>query len=343
MGPRVDILPFLILYCLITPAASFQAEFLRSLTSRLFTTRDTAISPKPDSNGISSKYALRESDTCQSIAQAHHVTVADIETYNGAVWGWRGCAHIKQGDFICLSSGQPVMPVALPQASCGPQVPGTARPDNYGILSTLNPCPAGQCCTTEGTCVSANACTANQCISDCGTAPVPAPAEPAPKETRKDSTEAAPASTTTQAAPPEPETTAKEKPPTKTTVESPSWTLAAYTWLNCDGDYLIFEGHREDLGKCIDIHGGLRLDSSTGVSCGYYWNGGWNYTDCDSSPTRGFFSWDLTGAKCTAYKKQCDDSGRDWVQMAPKKGCQKDLMRRPHYWMHWGSIKCESV
>lgn len=208
-------------------------------------------------------------------------------------------------------------------------------------------------CTTEGACVPADACLAHNCISGCD---VPSPAQ-APADPNANTEPDKPVELTTQAEPnptTAPQPTAKDKPPTnpteinelpaKTAPESPSWTLAAYTWLNCDGNYLVFVGHKEDDGTCIDIHGGYSPDlSTTGVSCRYYWDGGLNSSDCDSSPSLGIHSWSLTGASCTAYHQQCDDSGRERVKITPRVGCQPNLERRPHYYMHWGSVQCQST
>lgn len=75
----------------------------------------------------------------------------------------------------------------------------------------------------------------------------------------------------------------------------------------------------------------------------YYWDGGANSSDCDSSPSLGIYSWSLTGGKCTAYKQRCDNSGRERVEIEPHEGCQANLERRPHYYMHWGSVQCETT
>ena len=84
-------------------------------------------------------------ETCAKIAESYSVSVSDIETWNTGSWGWSGCSNIAQGDFVCLSSGALPMPKALPNAVCGPQVPGTMRPANYADLASVNPCPMGQC------------------------------------------------------------------------------------------------------------------------------------------------------------------------------------------------------
>jgi hypothetical protein len=104
-----------------------------------------AVAPKASSNGICYIYTVQAGETCSMIAQAHSITVADIETYNARSWAWSGCGHLPQGTFICLSSGEPMMPAALPNAVCGPQVPGTTRPNIWSELGSLNPCVANEC------------------------------------------------------------------------------------------------------------------------------------------------------------------------------------------------------
>ena len=49
------------------------------------------------------------------------------------------------GRFHMRIHREPPMPVALPHATCGPQVPGTVRPKKYSDLASLNLCPANQC------------------------------------------------------------------------------------------------------------------------------------------------------------------------------------------------------
>ena len=111
------------------------------------TISDAAVSvvPQASSDGLCYKYVVQAGETCSMIAQAHSITVADIETYNARSWKWSGCEQIPQGAFICLSAGEPMMPVALPNAACGPQVPGTIRPNNWSQLGSLNPCAANEC------------------------------------------------------------------------------------------------------------------------------------------------------------------------------------------------------
>jgi hypothetical protein len=73
------------------------------------------------------------------------MTTADIETYNKETWAWSSCGSLNEGDYICLSSGDPPMPVTIGNAVCGPQVPGTTRPKTWSQVPSLNPCPSGQC------------------------------------------------------------------------------------------------------------------------------------------------------------------------------------------------------
>jgi hypothetical protein len=111
----------------------------------LLTNPAKAAAPVPTPNGFCFSYIIQGYDTCALIAQTHDITEADIESFNANTWAWLGCSQLYQGDFICLSTGNPPMPMALPNAVCGPQVPGTTRPDNWADLANLNPCPASQC------------------------------------------------------------------------------------------------------------------------------------------------------------------------------------------------------
>ncbi|KAJ5827353.1 Peptidoglycan-binding Lysin subgroup [Penicillium robsamsonii] len=124
----------------------------------------------PGPNGICYTYTIQSGETCAKLAERYQITTSNIETWNTGAWAWSGCANVKQGDFVCLSSGSLPMPVALPHATCGPQVPGTRRPDKYSDLGSLNPCPSNQCCGPLGTCgTSSSFCEAGKgCISNCG-------------------------------------------------------------------------------------------------------------------------------------------------------------------------------
>ncbi|KAJ5090491.1 hypothetical protein N7532_009175 [Penicillium argentinense] len=105
---------------------------------------------EPD-DPLCTSHLVLPGDRCANLAEQYHVTVADIESYNKGTFGWNGWDKIFVGTFICLSAGSPPMPVALPQAICGPQVPGTARPSNMSDLVDLNPCIAPDCkCSVNG-------------------------------------------------------------------------------------------------------------------------------------------------------------------------------------------------
>lgn len=99
----------------------------------------------PGSDGICYTYTIQQGDTCAALAKRYQLTTSNIETWNVGAWDWTGCGNVKQGSFVCLSSGALPMPVALPHAVCGPQVPGTRRPANYADLASLNQCSSNQC------------------------------------------------------------------------------------------------------------------------------------------------------------------------------------------------------
>ncbi|KOS47789.1 hypothetical protein ACN38_g1219 [Penicillium nordicum] len=106
----------------------------------------------PDSGYYCYAYTIRAGDTCAKIAEGYKITEAKIETWNKHTTAWYGCKKLQLGGQVCLSDGQPPMPVAIGDAVCGPQVPGTARPKMWTDIASLNPCPAGQCCSTKGKC-----------------------------------------------------------------------------------------------------------------------------------------------------------------------------------------------
>ncbi|KAJ5324902.1 hypothetical protein N7476_003502, partial [Penicillium atrosanguineum] len=147
---KLEILFFLILTVLLrtVTASSLIEDFYalsRTLLWSVVSRTASNLPPKADGNGLCDSYAIQATDSCQSIAHAYDITVADIKSWNKQTYGWKGCDGIQQGNFICLSTGFPPMPVALPDATCGPQVPGTTRPSKYADLASLNPCPSGKC------------------------------------------------------------------------------------------------------------------------------------------------------------------------------------------------------
>ncbi|KAJ5752187.1 hypothetical protein N7520_009104, partial [Penicillium odoratum] len=101
--------------------------------------------PVEESDGLCYTYTVQANDTCKLIADGYQITVDQLKTYNDDTYGWGECGELDEGAFICLSSGSPPMPASLPNAICGPQVPGTARPSNMSDLDDLNPCLATNC------------------------------------------------------------------------------------------------------------------------------------------------------------------------------------------------------
>ncbi|KAJ5519980.1 Peptidoglycan-binding Lysin subgroup [Penicillium fimorum] len=97
-------------------------------------------------------HTVRSGDSCAKIAEGYKVTTANIETWNTNTTAWYGCSDLQDGGQVCISKGEPPMPVAISNAVCGPQVPGTGRPRMSFMIPTLNPCPAGQCCSRKGQC-----------------------------------------------------------------------------------------------------------------------------------------------------------------------------------------------
>jgi chitinase len=97
--------------------------------------------PQPQPDGSCTTYIIQTGDLCSAIANAHTMTPAQIESRNNNTWGWMGCSDLQIGQIICLSTGTPPMPVNNPNAVCGPQVNGTAKPADLSKLASLNPCP----------------------------------------------------------------------------------------------------------------------------------------------------------------------------------------------------------
>ncbi|POR39606.1 Uncharacterized protein TPAR_00202 [Tolypocladium paradoxum] len=141
--------------------------------------------PQPESDGSCRSYSVRPGDGCWSIAESFGITQTRIEDVNKNTWGWAGCAHLQAEQVICLSSGSPPFPAAVPGTQCGPQVPGTTKPSGNTPWNELNQCPLKSCCSVWGFCgTTAEFCTptpadtgapgtakpgTNGCISNCGT------------------------------------------------------------------------------------------------------------------------------------------------------------------------------
>lgn len=140
--------------------------------------------PKPDDDGNCFAYTTKDNDDCSSIAAANSLKPKDLEEFNKKTWSWAGCDSLWSGINICLSKGYPPMPAEVPNAVCGPTVPGTKKPTNGKDLADLNQCLLNACCNIWGQCgVTAEFCTEsesesgapgtaapgeNGCVSNCG-------------------------------------------------------------------------------------------------------------------------------------------------------------------------------
>ncbi|KAF4170541.1 hypothetical protein CNMCM8927_004533 [Aspergillus lentulus] len=138
--------------------------------------------PKPNPDGSCSTYMTKAGDDCYGIAAANGITVTDLEDFNKNTMSL--CKILPLNFKLCVSSGSPPMPAPVPNAICGPTVPGTKEPAKGAELSTLNPCPLKVCCNVWGQCgTTDDFCTVsksetgapgtsapgkNGCISNCG-------------------------------------------------------------------------------------------------------------------------------------------------------------------------------
>ncbi|EPS29240.1 chitin binding domain- and peptidoglycan binding domain-containing protein [Penicillium oxalicum 114-2] len=334
----------------ITVAHLLSSIFCFFLLSPLAAASEAPTLVARDDGPICSTYIVAGGDTCAKIAQAHGITEKNIEDFNARTWAWRGCGELEQGAFICVAAGEPPMPVALPQATCGPQVPGTVRPHKYSDLGGMNPCPNKQCCGRWGTCgTTAEFCSsANHCISNCNKQAGTQPATPPPAITEK------PKAPPPPPPPPPPsaksaESTKTTHPPTKTTTHStkttksvslrtststkwvtvtakppepshPHWELTLYSEQDCQGDYYLVKGSSTRLDKCFTLHSHMQSqDSEADFYCRWYYDGGFNWTSCDNSPMKRPTSWFLNIGACTVY---------------PDDHCEPDT--------DFGSLQCES-
>lgn len=195
---------------------------------------------------------------------------------------------------------------------------------------------AGVCATEE------DLCSGSQCISGCDT-------KSTSTASTASSTKSASRTFSTRSTIIEKSTSTAEhtsSTSTKTTAVAATgtglWTLAAYTGETCNGDYYVLTGTSLIDTECIDLHGGLSLDMTDGVSCGYYTDEGSTYTDCDSSPELGIWSWSIFGGSCVAFENSCSNSGSKIVDLYNQStGCQESTMYHPHYYMTWRSLKCQ--
>ncbi|PKS11029.1 hypothetical protein jhhlp_002789 [Lomentospora prolificans] len=121
-------------------------------------------SPKPNADG-----------------SCYEITVEKLIEYNeGRTWGWADCDHLFPTTLICVSPGDPPLPLPDEEVACGPRKLGTEKPPRGTDLASLNPCPLNACCNGWGFCgTTTNFCTppdgdaitaanSDNCISNCG-------------------------------------------------------------------------------------------------------------------------------------------------------------------------------
>ncbi|KAJ5884953.1 Peptidoglycan-binding Lysin subgroup [Penicillium taxi] len=256
--------------------------------------------PKVENNGICYKYTIEGTgDTCQRIADVYGITVDEIQQYNDKSYGWAGCDNLVQGDFICLSPGEPMMPVALPQATCGPQVPQAIRPSNWGDVSSMFPCALGKTDTK---------CSSGKCIQPTATTTATKRATTLTKATKV-------AAITTASAP---------KPTFSLSSISDSWMIRIFDSTDCTGDFYFVEGRNNhiDESKCLNLHGGLSPNAGDDVSCTWWTKDGTESTYCDASSLNSPGSFYLSQAHCNVFKKaDCSDRVLIGYDYTIQKGC----------------------
>ncbi|KAJ5895105.1 hypothetical protein N7495_006796 [Penicillium taxi] len=320
--------------------AGFQALFTPNLyeLSPKSPTVQTDSTPR---DSICTTHTIAAEENCVVLAFFLHITIADIENWNKAMFGWKGCGNLSQGQIICLSAGEPAMPVALPQAICGPQVPGTARPSNYASLDTLNPCQSNECCSLWGQCgTTSEFCEYTKCISNCKALDLVEGGKV------KGSGDKKPATTTTSLAT---EIThfawTKPAESTSTTtsaeVSAPTWSITMYADKDCNakGGYYYVAGHNKKLeSQCLVMSGGdVSMEfGDSGVACEWFPDGGFTPTSCGSSDLVKPKSYWIDKGQCNMYSDtKCSQfSGTVYN---PSIGCQGP------YRTHWGPSEAKSM
>ncbi|KAJ5721313.1 uncharacterized protein N7483_009247 [Penicillium malachiteum] len=315
---------------------------------------DKRSAPVEDSDGLCYNYTIAQSDTCASIASAYDITTTELEDYNTNVWDWYGCDYLYQGAFICLSSGLPPMPVALPHATCGPQVPGTTRPADMSksYLASLNPCD-NECCASWGECgTTSHFCDSEDCIYGCDneSSSTSTTAKPTSTSSTTTSTKTSTTSTsttsitktstsTTKTSTTSKESTTsttstkeKETTTTTTTATGPTgtWEVTIYEDSGCsagDGGYFVAGGFNYDYNnQCIRLSGGDLTTSSAGPGpyCQWYEDGGMmGPLSCSESTLTEAKSWIIQSGNCNTYTDDaCSDYSGEIVN--PQAGCQVD-------------------
>ncbi|KAJ5087995.1 hypothetical protein N7456_011611 [Penicillium angulare] len=319
--------------------------------------------PQASADGICYIHTVQPTDTCDRIASAYGITVDELETYNEDTWeyDWIGCSKgLVGGAFICLSSGSPPMPHTLPNAICGPQVPGTARPNDMSDLASLNPCLASgcQCVLSNGLCGNTEDENAACPTGSASTSMIPtsiststlttqASTSKSVATTKRDSdsasTSTVPTSTstsTTQAS------TSKSVTTTKRDSDSDyePWEIAIYSEEDCEGNYYVVSGSNQDYGKCLYLHGNSVSSnpSSSGTWCRWFTNGGLDSNDCDAGTITTPSSWYLSGI-CQIYTTtDCSDpdgTSQSYTSAGSSGGCT-NYKDDAFQVSPWGSMRC---
>ncbi|KAJ6076476.1 hypothetical protein N7499_008457 [Penicillium canescens] len=310
--------------------------------------RDAALKATPD--GICQTYTLQAGETCAALATRYGITAANIETWNTGAWGWTGCNTVKQGDFICLSPGNHPMPVALPNAICGPQVPGTARPARLSDLASLNPCASSQCVSAN---ISLSRTSIDYIISKCGTMTEFCgigclsnckQADSLAKKRTSSETTTKPTSTASKTSTKTTSTTTKatsntttiiaesssitKKKAAKTTSEAPipRWQITIYKDKGCESEeYLSVQGHHTRANtRCINLSDNLKTDiNDYETSCRKWTDGGLNWGSCKGQTISKPKSYFITAGQCTIYGDQnCVTESYQGDVRNPAAGCQ---------------------
>ncbi|KAJ5287050.1 hypothetical protein N7478_002736 [Penicillium angulare] len=318
-------------------------------------------------DGICYIHTVQPADTCDRIATAYGITVDDLETYNKDTWeyDWIGCSKgLVGGAFICLSSGSPPMPHALPNAICGPQVPGTARPSDMSDLASLNPCiaPDCQCVLSNGLC--GNTVDEN---SGCPTGSVSTSTVPTTLVSSKVQSTSSSKSTSDVIAITTADWTTTKHSSTSTSTQDAStsssttksttkrdsdsdyapWEVAIYSEEDCSGDYYVLSGSNQDYGNCLYLHGNSisSKPSSSGTWCRWFTNGGLDSNDCDAGTITTPTSWYLSGICQVFTTTDCSDpdgTSQSYTSAESSGDCAnyKDNVFQVS---PWGSMKCGGI
>ncbi|KAL4965565.1 glycoside hydrolase superfamily [Aspergillus stella-maris] len=118
-------------------------------------------SPDPFGNGTCYTHQVQTGEPCAFLAAEWSLKQEDLETFNEDTWG------------------DPPFPAPIPNAICGPQVPGTeiANDSSSAGWALLNPCPLDACCNINGWCgITPEFCEYEDsgapgtgiCVSNCG-------------------------------------------------------------------------------------------------------------------------------------------------------------------------------